>query len=306
MDKLRAIKYFIKVADTGSFTSAAKSLGVPTSSVSRRIQDLENELDTILFHRSTRLVKLTELGALYLEQISPAVNAVDDANDVISKHAQTPSGILRVTASPGFGRFKLIPALQKLKALYPDIIIDIELTDKLVNLSQNEVDIAIRSTANPPERSVARKLSNNNFILVASPDYLNKHGTPKTLHELNTHKTLLFRGPNDVLSWQAKTEEGWSELNLPMAFISNDGEALVEEALAGTGIGLIPAWGIKEHLTNKRLIKINLKDATVSIDRSENSGIYLLYHRPKYSIQKIKTSVDFLMTELSELPFKTT
>jgi len=300
MDKLRAIKYFLKVSETGSFSRAAKALGVPASSVSRRIQDLEKELGAVLFHRSTRLVKLTELGQLYLEQIDPAVTSLEDANEIIKQHAQSPSGNLRITASPGYGRFKLMPVLRKLKVLYPDIVLDVELTDKVINLTQNQVDIAIRATATPPERTVAHKISNNEFVLVASSSYLKKHGTPKTLADLHKHKTLLYRGPDGILHWQAKTQSGWEEPLTQATFISNEGETLVQEVLEGAGIGLIPKWGVKENIEKRELIQISLEDATLSVTRSENSGIYLLYHRPKYSIQKIKTAVDFLISELSE------
>lgn len=300
MDKLRAIKYFIKVSETGSFTRAAKELGVPASSVSRRVQDLETELGAVLFHRSTRLVKLTELGELYLEQIDPAITALEDANEIIRQHSQNPSGILRITASPGYGRFRLMPSLKKLRALYPDIVIDLELTDKVINLTQNQVDIAIRATANPPERVVAHKISSNQFLLVASPDYLRKNAIPVTLAELQDHKTLLYRGPDGVLKWQAKTKNSWEELSTMASFISNEGEALVREALEGAGIGLLPKWAIEKHLATKQLTQINLQDAEVSISRNENSGIFLLYHRPKYSIQKVRATVDFLIAELSE------
>ncbi len=299
MDKLRAIKYFLKVAETGSFSVAAKTLGVPASSVSRRIQDLEASLGAVLLQRSTRQVKLTELGSLYLEQVAPAVTAVEDANDIIKQHAKTPSGVLRITSHPGYGRVRLIPALKKFKVLYPDVIIDLELTDRVINLAQNQVDIAIRATVNPPERAVARRISDNHFILVASSDYLKNHSTPKTASELQNHKTFIYRGPNGPLRWQAKTRSGWQELETPTAFISTEGTILVEQALAGCGIGLFPKWGIEDNLASGQLIEIVLEDAEVSISRQENSGIYLLYHRPKYSVQKIRAAVDFLMSELS-------
>ncbi|NNC37940.1 MAG: LysR family transcriptional regulator [Hyphomonadaceae bacterium] len=300
MDKLRAIKYFLKVAETGSFSRAAKSFGVPVSSVSRRIQDLETELGAVLFQRSTRHVKLTELGALYRDQVSPAVTAMNDANEVIKHHADTPSGILRITALPGFGRFRLLPALRKLKTLYPGIILDVELTDKVVSLAENQVDIAFRATASPPERSVARKISNNTFILVASPQYLQKHGIPRTAADLQNHQTLLYRGPNSLLYWQVKSEKGWAELRNPVAYISNDGEALVEEARAGSGIGLIPDWGVADDLASGALEQLELEDAVVSVSRNQNAGLYLVYHRPKYSIQKIRLAVDFLLDELTD------
>lgn len=266
----------MKVTETGSFSGAAKLLGGPASSVSRRIQDLETELGAVLFQRSTRHVILTELGALYLEQINPAITAVDDANEVIKQHAKNPSGILRITALPGYGRFRLMPALRKLRRLYPEIILDIELSDKVVSLAQNQVDIAIPATASLPDRTVARKISNNEFIMVASSAYLRKHGTPKHVVDIQTHKTLLYRGPNSVLFWQSKSERGWEELRNPVAFISNDGEALLGEALAGSGIGLIPKWGLGAQLSSGDLIQLELEDARVSISRNDNAGVYLL------------------------------
>jgi len=301
MDKLRAIKYFLKVSETGSFSRAAKTFGVPASSVSRRIRDLETELGAVLIQRSTRHVQLTELGSLYREQISPAVTAMNDANEVIKHHADTPSGILRITALPGYGRFRLLPALRKLKKRYPDIVLDIELTDRVVSLAENQVDIAFRATATPPERTVARKISNNKFILVASPQYLQNHGAPRTIADLQNHQSLLYRGPNNVLYWQAKSEAGWTELRSPVAFISNDGDALVEEARAGSGIGLIPDWGVGGDLASGALVKLELEDAVISVSRNENAGLYLVYHRPKYSIQKIRLAVDFLLDELTDI-----
>lgn len=299
MDKMRALKYFIEVARTGSFTGAAKSLGVPASSISRRIQDLETELGVTLVHRTTRVVKLTEIGTLYLDQIQPALTALSYAEEVITAQSDMLSGRLRITSTPGYGGYCVMPVLNKLRERYPDLVIDIELTDQVSNLSNNDVDLAIRTTAELPERAVARKLSDNNFILVASPSYIKKMGCPQSLADINNHKTLLYRGPNGILNWQAKTETGWIDLHTSAGFISNKGETLVTEVVAGTGLALIPDWGAEVHLANKKLVKITLDDATLSISRNTNLGIYLLYHKPKYSLKKIKITVDFLVAALS-------
>ena len=143
MDKLRALKYFLEVAETGSFSGAAKVLGVSASSVSRRIQDLEVQLGALLIQRSTRVVQLTELGALYLEQISPAVQALGYADNLIEQHSDIPSGVLKISAIPGYGKFCLEPALAKLRKRYPDIIVDVEMTDHVSNLAHNQIDIAL-------------------------------------------------------------------------------------------------------------------------------------------------------------------
>lgn len=298
MDRLRAIEYFIKVAELGSFTAAAKAIGVPASSISRRIQDLEAALGTTLLHRTTRSVSLTELGTVYLEQARPAVKALDHAGDLITDRPNTPSGLLRITANPGYGRKLLMPAIHKLRATYPDLVIDVELTDQTYNLATHEVDIAVRAAETLPERAIARKLANSRTLLVASPAYLKRHGVPRVLSDLSDHRALIYRGPQRLVHWQARTADGWSELLPTPAFICNVGYELVAEALAGTGLGLFFEWGIRDEIANGDLVEITLEDADLSITRNPDAGIYLLYNQPKYRLNKIKTSVDFLVREL--------
>lgn len=299
MDRLRAIQYFIKVAELGSFTAAAQSFGVPASSISRRIQDLEAELGATLLHRTTRSVSLTELGAVYREQARPALKALDHAGELIKDRPSSPSGLLRITANPGYGRLLLMPAIKKLRRKFPDLVIDIELTDQTYNLANHEVDIAIRATADLPDRAIARKLADSGMKLVASPAYLDKHGSPKHLIDLASHATLMYRGPQRLIDWHAKTEIGWQDVQTHPVFICNVGRELVEEALAGTGLGLFFGWSVREELSRGDLIEVSLTDAEVSITRSESSGIYLLYNQPKYRLNKIKAAVDFLMHELT-------
>jgi DNA-binding transcriptional LysR family regulator len=302
MDKLRALRYFVEVSQTTNFSRAADILGVPASSVSRRIHDLENELGVALFHRSTRVVKLTELGALYLEKIRPVIAALNFADELVGQNSKIPSGNLRITTAPDYGRFRLLPALARMKEQYPKIVCDVELTDQISDLAQNEVDIAIRATSKLPERAVARKLADGEFILVASPSYLKDHGTPETVEDLQNHVVLLYRGPNGILNWQAKMADGWRELRLPPTLICNQGDTLLDEAMAGHGIALIPKWGIIDNLSDRTLIPIVLNDAEIAISRNDNAGVYLLYHRPKYGVKKIRVAVDFLLSELVERP----
>jgi DNA-binding transcriptional LysR family regulator len=298
MDRLRAIDYFIKVADLGSFTAAAKSAGVPPSSISRRIQTLEAELGTTLLHRTTRTVSLTELGAIYLDQVLPAMKALDYAGDLIADQPTSPSGQLRITSTPGYGRLLLMPALKKLRRAYPDLIVDVELTDQVYNLAKNEVDIAIRATATLPDRAIAKKLAGNDYQLAASPTYLSAHGTPRILDDLKTHRTMQYRGPGRLIYWQANSDGEWTEVQTRPVFICNVGRELVEEAIAGTGIGLFPRWGIEAELDSGVLTTIELKDAKLSLSRSEEAGIYLLYNQPRYRLNKIKATVDFLISTL--------
>ncbi|MEO1157126.1 MAG: LysR family transcriptional regulator, partial [Pseudomonadota bacterium] len=284
MDRLRAIEYFLKTAELGSFTAAARTFGVPASSISRRVQDLEAELGTTLLHRTTRSVSLTELGSVYLEQVQPALKALDHAGALVMDRPSAPSGLLRITANPGYGRLLLMPAIHKLRARYPDLVIDVELTDQLYNLASHEVDIAIRATATLPERAIARRLAGTDMKLVAAPSYLAQHGVPRRLSDLTSHRTLLYRGPERLITWQAKTERGWEDVQTHPVFICNVGRELVEQAVAGTGLTLAFAWGVEAELARGDLIEVVLEDADLSITRSAAAGIYLLYNQPKYRL----------------------
>lgn len=299
MDRLRSIESFIKVADLGSFSAAAKAIGAPASSISRRIQDLEAELGATLLHRTTRVVRLTELGSLFLEQVRPAIMALDYAEALVTDQPSSPSGLLRMTASPSYGEFRLLPAVRKLRTRYPELVVDVELTDHLSDLSRDEVDIAVRMTAMPPERAIARKLTGNSFCLVASRSYLDAFGRPERLVDLADHRVLLYRGPGRVVFWQAKTSDGWVEVRSSPAFICNVGKELVAEACDGKGLALFPRWGIQDHLTTGTLEAITLEDANLALSRDDESGVYLLYHQPRYRLNKIRAAVDFLTAELT-------
>jgi len=304
MDKMRALNYFQMVAKSKSFSQAAKHFAVSPSSISRRIQDLETELGVALLHRTTRAVRLTELGTLYLEKIQPAIQQLALADEMLSEHSNSPSGHIRITANNGYGRFRLLPALKKLRRQYPELVIDLELSDQVANMMLEDVDFAIRSTSNLPERTVARKLAENRFLLVASPNYLARYGTPRHLTELQEHRTLLYRSPQRILHWQAKTEKGWQEVQTNASMISNIGDMLLEEAVCGAGIALLPDWGLSSAFETGELVELVLDDATVSVSRSPRLGMYLLYHRPKYQLQKIRIVADFLLSELTEKTFQ--
>ena len=301
MDKIRALRYFMKVVETSSFSDAAKFFSVPTSSVSRRIQDLERDLQVELFHRSTRVVKPSALGEIYYEQVRKIIIALDDADDFVSQRTQIPEGVLRISAMPGYATLVLLPVLEKLHELYPDIVFDLELTNRLADITKNEVDIAIRGTSELPERVVARKISNNEFVLVASPEYLKTHSVPQNYGDLVHHRTLLYRGPNGVLRWQAKTAECWLEVPINPSYISNDGLSLLRWCKNGKGLSLLPRWGLHRELISGELIEIELDDAKLSVSRTFESGIYLLYLKPRYRLLRIKTVVDFLLQELSQI-----
>jgi len=298
MDKLRALQYLLKVADTLSFTRAGRIFGVPASSISRRIADLEAELGVELLYRTTRTVRLTEAGALYVEQARAGMAQLREADELVSQRSQSPRGTLRLSAMPGYGPL-LMPALLEFGERYPDIILDLHLSDTVIDLGRDQIDIAIRGGRQPQERVVARKLDPNNFILAASPQYLAQKGTPRTLDDLREHRALLYRGPSAVIKWLGQDEEGWSEIPLEPAFISTDGLSLVTLACRHRGLVLLPEWSLRGYLRRGELVKVVL-DQPVSVSRGGDGGIYLLYLRTRYQIPKVRVAVEFLAERLGE------
>jgi DNA-binding transcriptional LysR family regulator len=297
VDKLRAMQDLLKVADTLSFSRAARAFNVPASSISRRISDLETELGVELLHRTTRTVRLTEIGALYLEQVRAGLAQLDDAEELVGQRSSTPSGTLRISTMPSYGQLLLMPALQDFGERYPDIVLDVHLSDALVDLGRDQIDIAIRGGRQPQDRVVARKLDPNRFILAASSQYLAQMGTPRTLDDLAGHRALMYRGPNAVIKWQGLDEDGWHELSVTPAFISNDGASLIAMARRHRGIVLLSEWGLRPYLDRGELVQVTM-DQPVSVNRGGEAGIYMLYLQTRYRIPKVRVAVEFLVERL--------
>ena len=297
MDKLRALQYLLKVADTLSFSQAAKAFGVPASSISRRVADLEAELGVELLHRTTRTVRLTEIGEVYLEQVRAGIAQLNDADDLVGRRGSTPSGTLRISAMPSYGRVLLMPALHDFSERYPDIVLDVQLSDALVDLGRDQIDIAIRGGRLPQDRVVARKLDPNRFVLAASPLYLQRMGTPRTPSDLQGHRALMYRGPNAVVKWQAQDDGAWREIPVTPAFISNDGTSLIAMACRHRGLVLLSEWGLKDPLRRGELVEVML-DRPVGVSRGEEMGIYLLYLQTRYRAAKVRVAVEFLTRRL--------
>jgi len=298
MDRLRALRYFVKLANTLSFSATADHFRVPSSSVSRRIKDLEAELGATLFERTTRSVRLTDLGKLYLGEITTALQSIEMADELVGAQSQSPTGMLRITAMPGYGERFVLPALERLRELYADIDFDVSLTDQVVSLAGNEVDIAIRAAATLPEQAVARRLGDHQFVLVASPDYIAEHGSPSTAAELKQRPVFMYRGPRGVLDWLALRDGVWKAIELTPKYISNHGQSLLDSVIKGRGIAFLPGWGVAKDIKAGRLQVIDLADGPLSISGSAGMGMYLLYHPPKFRLQKIRVTVDFLVAEL--------
>lgn len=299
MDQLKALKYFVKVVETGSFSKAAKLFYVPPSSLSRRVADLEKSLGATLLTRSTRVLKLTEIGAEYYQQVSKILAQLEDCNERVLGYQSEPMGKLRISSMVGFGERILLPLLDEFSALYPKIVLDIDLSDELSVLSRDDADLAIRGGMAPNERVIAIRLMDNQFIAAASPDYLQRMGTPTKAQQLAEHKGLYFRTPTGPTPWLCEIEGKWHDLSAPQAAISNNGPWLLEKALQGQGIVMLPRWALQPYLQRQELQELHITPA-LTISANAELAIYLLYQKQRYHIPKIKVMVDFLLARIRD------
>jgi DNA-binding transcriptional LysR family regulator len=297
MDQLRALKYFVAVAESGNFTKAAKQFSVPPSSVSRRIADLEESLGASLLKRTTRTVQLTEIGRDYFSQVQNILRELEQSNESVRSYHTKPMGYLRISSMVGFGERILFPLMEEFSELYPEVILDISLSDELSTLAQDDIDIAIRGGYAPNERVLAVRLIDNEFIPVAAPSYLAKYGMPTCPQDLQKHKGLCYRTPAGPQSWYYQQDGQWQASKFTEVAISNHGKWLVKKALNGEGIVMAPRWALKEYLEQGELRPL-LIEPTLRITQNSELAVYLLYQKQRYLVPKIKVAVDFLVTRI--------
>lgn len=297
MDQLRAMRYFSKIVETGSFTKAANVFNVPPSSLSRRVADLEKSLGATLLTRSTRSVKLTEVGQIYYNDVQQILNQLAQSTETVRCYQTTPMGRLRITSMVGFGEKILLPLLDEFSVLYPEIVLDISLSDELSTLGRDEVDIAIRGGYAPNERVLAIRLMDNDFIPVASPCYLAKYGMPRDVLELKAHNGLYFKAPSGPTPWLANIDGQWHDVSGPAVAISNNGPWLAKKACHGEGILMSTRWALAPYLASGELQELTF-DHPLAITQHADLAVYLLYQKQRYRVPKVKAAVDFLVARL--------
>lgn len=294
MNKLQAMEIFVEVVRQGSLTGAAKSLQCPVSRISRHLSWLEETLGSELIKRSTRSFTLSEVGSVYLEQCEQALSQIQLADTVVKEYQTKPSGTLRISCMASYAERRLIPLLDGFSHQYPDIRIDLEVSDRVISLVKADLDLAIRGGRMPDERIQAKFLCDNTPKLYASRAYLETFGEPQTLADLNRHKLLFFRAPSQILSWGTVTDGEWHPLNLHPHLVTNNGQLIHKAVTEGQIMALLPDWAVQAEVEIGNLINVPLP---VSVTR-DRLGIFLLYYKPRYQIPKIRAAVDYFSTHL--------
>jgi DNA-binding transcriptional LysR family regulator len=249
------------LAQTRSYTQAARRLGVSKASVSMRIAELERAAGVPLVRRTTRSVGLTEAGQQLVDETQGAFTRIEQSFSGIKDLAGTPRGLVRVTAPVALGRQHVAPVLAGFLQDFPDIRLELDLTDRFVNLAQEGFDLAIRHTNAPPDTHVAWTLCETRSLLVASSDYLRRCGTPAHPNDLAAHQCLLYLRDAAGQSWSFERDagrKGAERVSVPVSgpLRANNSEVLREGVLGGLGIGLLPDFTAAGHLGARELVQV--------------------------------------------------
>ena len=237
---LNRIRLFARVVEAGSFTAAARDAGVPKSSVSRALAALERDLAVRLIHRTTRRLRPTEAGRAYYESVSRALAGIDDATATVSELQDTPRGMVRLTAPTDLGDRLLTPILVGFAARYPEVRVDVVLTQRFVDLVHEGIDLALRVGRLGDSRLVARPLGTARAGVFASPRYLERRGAPRTVTALAEHECVLFQSSSGRAVWKLVGPRGAETVEVRGAINANDHHLVREAAVAGQGLALLP------------------------------------------------------------------
>ena len=293
MDRLNGLTAFVRTADLGSFVAAGRSLGLSASAIGKAVAKLEDQLGVRLFQRSTRSLRLTEEGRLFHERCRHILDELDDAQIELARTREAPRGRLRVSA-PLVSYHLLLPVLPAFMERYPAIELDLDFNDRIVDLIDDGVDVAIRSGDLPDSRLMARALRPFQLLLCAAPAYLDRWGTPQSPRDLDRHLAIRFRFPNSgkLQEWPLTLTPGEPELRPRTIVTCNNMEALRGATIRGLGIGCLPDFLAREPLETGAL-------RTLLDDYLDSPGQFrLLWPSSRHLSPKVRVFVDFVSERL--------
>ncbi len=290
---LEELQAFISIVDSGSIVEASKHLQQTTSGLSRALQRLETKLNVTLLERTTRKLKLTQEGQLFLEKTRKILHDLNEAEDALLKSDSDTSGLIRVDSATPFVLHVIVPVLQEFSALYPNIEIELNSNDQIIDLLEHKTDVAIRFGQLNDSSLHAKLLCKSRLYIVASPEYLEKNGYPKTPKDLLNHTQIGFSKVNHLNTWPIKVDD----LNFtckPRIKASN-GETVRHLALQGLGITCLSAFLIHRDLQQKHLIAL-FED---HIELHEQS-IHAVYYQQEHLPKRVRLFIEFLAQRLSK------
>jgi len=293
---LMDLRAFCLVVDLGSVTAAAKTLGETKSSVSRRLTRLESRVGVTLVRRSTRLVQPTEEGARYRLRVGRALELLEDATSELQESHAAPRGLLRITAPQDLATIVLAPHLARFTERFPEVKVELLLTEQALDFDAHQLDIALRATLRDSSL-IAHKLMDLGMAFVASPAYLAQHRAPRAPEELEHHRLLLMIAPGGHMTLnlvRQAEEKASASVRLRPDVLARDGAFLRQVALAGGGIALLPDVLVQQDIAEKRLVRL-LPDYRAEL----NAKLYLLHPAMHFVPPKVRAFRDFMIEALA-------
>lgn len=285
----------VELARAGGMSAAARELDVTPAAVSKRLAQIEARLGVRLFNRSTRRLSLTAEGEVYLENARRILGEIDDLDALIASRQAAPRGLLKVNAPLGFGRSYIAPAIAQFAQQYPEVSLQLQLTDRPADFVREAFDVAVRFGDLPDTSLIARKIAPNRRLVCASPGYLKKYGTPATPHDLARHQCIVLR-QNDAAHglWRFTKGRRSETVKVRGNLSSNDGEVTLTWGLAGLGILQRAEWDLARYLRSGRLVQV-LEDYALP-----QADIYAVFPERHHLSAKVRVFVDFLVAYFGE------
>ena len=293
---LNSASIFLSVIRAGSFRKAAENIGIPKSNVSRKVSELETSLGAKLLNRTTRSISLTDAGRIFIKHAELAIAHFNEAERAVLELSRQPQGQLRVTATVSMGQHFLSSLITRFLEKFPEIKINLHLTDREVDLISERFDVAIRIGKLQDSALVAKLIGKSTYRLVASPAYLKKNGMPKSPDDLRSHSCLQYShsGGATLNDWPFRVGKVNKEISVTGQFISDDFLALREAALGGVGIARLPSHVVKDHLNTKKLISI------LDFYAPPATPIHLIHMGGRHLPFSTRTFIDFVYPQLTK------
>jgi DNA-binding transcriptional LysR family regulator len=288
MGKFREMATFVEVVARGSLSAAARAEGIAPAMIGRRLDALESRLGVKLLQRTTRRLALTDEGAAFLEDCQRILAETEEAETAVSERSAHAKGHLLVSAPAGFGRQHVAPLLPSFLAEHRDVTVNLNLNDRVVDVVGEGVDVAIRIASLGDSNLVGVKLADNARVVVASPDYLRRHGTPRTLGDLARHNCLAISSEGSQRGWSFREHHKTITLKVTGNMVCNDGEVLHDWALEGKGLAWRSMWEVGAQIESGRLVTV-LDDYA-----APGNDIYAVFAQRRHLPLRIRAFVDFL------------
>ncbi|OSQ49556.1 LysR family transcriptional regulator [Thalassospira alkalitolerans] len=293
MDRLRALECFRKIAERGTFAAAARELNMTPGTITKHINELEDQLGVQLIARTTRRMSLTEAGETYLARITGILDDMTDADETVRDLNDGPRGRVRIAAPMGFGLMQLSPMIAEMIDTYPDLSIELELNDKMVDIVDKGFDIALRVRESLPNSSlIARRLCGYSRVLCASPAYLAKSAPLETPEDLLNHNCLIYTNDRRPGLWAFSDGETDRSVQVKGRFYVNSSLAKRDALLQGCGITLTPRLVVEDLLADGRLVSVLDNFAPRAL------GLFAVCAPQRHKLRKIRTVIDFMVQKL--------